>query len=430
MSVSAVNFVRRPLKQITSPISGTVDITRVRRIVDSRRFQKLRHRKQLGNAQVAYPDAGHPRFGHCIGAGKWAERITRRWLEWGLISPQDAIDGETFGFLHDIGHGPMSHITDPLVDDDHEGRGVTYLRELAPEIADSGADPERMVRMMLRQDPLAGVVLHTPLGADKLDYLARDGHHSGLFGMPNEALFMDYVYYLDHQVVADIKIYESVQLLMQLYRTMYSSLYFRTVVLLSERYIQRMISILLGHTGCDPVFSSEELVEMVDVELEYQLRRNPIVQGHYERHLARQQPMPAIIYQLDPFHKHNWSGDHPVLHTPIEESVLTDKRLRDPRVLLRIEREIEALMGLSEFSVLAVAPVLPRRFEPQNILFLTGDGAVPLKEISPAWWNAQVEEARRNAILHIGVDREHCALLAQAEVARDVRQIVASVLAV
>ncbi len=414
----------RQVKEVLLPVTGTVNIRRYRPFIDTPRYQLLRKRLQLGEAHVVYPDAQHPRLGHCMGTGKLTWRRLRRWREWGYVNDQDAVDTEAFGFLHDIGHGPRSHITDPLVSQDHEVRALAYLEELRPNIEATGADPDRIIRMMKREDPLAQAVVHTPLGADKLDYLARDAHHTGMKGMPEEGFFLDYVHFIDGELVADAKIFSNVMLLLQFYWTMYEKVYFRTAVLLTERFIQRMISVLMGQTGEMPEFTESALVEMTDSDLDYHLSHatNPLVREEYQTYLRREQPMPAVVLQLHPYDKQNWVGGHAMRHLPAPHVLFSAPQLRDPRRLYAIERQIEAALGLPNHAVLAVAPVPARRFEPPSIRFLTDSGIMSLEDMDPTLWNAQREGSKRYARFYIGTYHDYCPVLAEA--AEKVREIV------
>lgn len=416
----------RPVKSVPLPISDTVNITRVLPIVDSEIFQRLRYRLQLGEVHVAYPGATHRRFEHCLCVGKLTWRRSRRWLEWNQIDNQDAIDLETYGFLHDIGHGPRSHITDPLVHIGHDERGISLIRELAPHIEQSGANVERIISMMRREDPLAQAVMHTPLGTDKLDYLARDAFHAGLEGRPDAGLFLDNTYYLNNQLVADVKIYDYVKLLMQFYWTMYSRVYYRTQVVTSERYIQRMIATMLGKTGGEPEFTEDELVNMTDSDLDYHLShsQNPVIQDQYRIYMRRGQPIPAIIFQLEPFHEHNWRGSHAMLHCRAPESVLLTSILQDPMVVDTIERRIEQWANLPENSVLLAPPRSVRRFEPQEIMFLTDSGVVSLETMDPELWAAQRLQANRYVHCYVATYRDYCQTLSTAAAANKILQII------
>ncbi len=94
-------------------------------LVDSVIFQRLRHIRQLGFAEFAFPGAVHTRFLHSLGVCHLAGRaFDSLRLPDDILSPQKKKLFRQIirlsALLHDIGHGPLSHISEtampPLAD--------------------------------------------------------------------------------------------------------------------------------------------------------------------------------------------------------------------------------------------------------------------------------------------------------------------------
>ena len=79
-------------------------------IIDTPIFQRLRRIKQLSGAHLIYPGAQHTRFEHSLGVMHITSMACQSLLEKSII-PLDQIQNLRFaGLLHDIGHGPFSHL--------------------------------------------------------------------------------------------------------------------------------------------------------------------------------------------------------------------------------------------------------------------------------------------------------------------------------
>mgnify|MGYP000911685510 CR=1 FL=1 len=169
------------MKIIKDPVHGYVeaDATALR-LLDSPVVQRLRHVSQLGFANLVYPGANHTRFEHSLGAMHLAGLMCR---ELGLD------DGETklvttAALLHDIGHGPFSHVTEPVMEE-FVGRGHHQIgclvREgpIAETLEAEGIDPAEVCAVVEGRHRLASII-HGSLDVDRMDYLMRDAHYTGV----------------------------------------------------------------------------------------------------------------------------------------------------------------------------------------------------------------------------------------------------------
>ena len=94
-------------KTIRDPLYGFVEISeRETRVIDTDVFRRLQYIKQLSHAYVVYPSAVHTRFEHSLGTTHIAGRLCSE-LELG--NEKTAIV-RLSALLHDIGHGPFSHL--------------------------------------------------------------------------------------------------------------------------------------------------------------------------------------------------------------------------------------------------------------------------------------------------------------------------------
>ena len=97
---------------IKDPIYGYVAFTQLEKdVIDTKVVQRLRRLRQLAGAEFLYPGANHTRFEHSLGAmhlaGVLAEQISDKDEEIQVL--------RLAALLHDIGHGPFSHIFEHLL---------------------------------------------------------------------------------------------------------------------------------------------------------------------------------------------------------------------------------------------------------------------------------------------------------------------------
>ncbi|MGZ0166802.1 MAG: HD domain-containing protein [Planctomycetales bacterium] len=169
---------------------------RVRAIVDTAEFQRLRHISQLGLATQIYPGANHTRFEHALGvfnnAIRYVWQLGRdpRFCE--IIDHHRAEVLLVSALLHDLGHWPFCHPIEDLSLPElppHEAYAAEYLRperELAQVLkSEWNIQPEEVLDVLVaRTDSpelrLLRSILSGPIDIDKMDYLERDSLHCGV----------------------------------------------------------------------------------------------------------------------------------------------------------------------------------------------------------------------------------------------------------
>lgn len=185
-----------PLRlEIRDPIHGFIYRQPAERdIIDTSVYQRLRRLKQLALADLVYPGATHTRFEHCLGAFHLAGKISKALS----ASESECHLVRLAALLHDIGHGPFSHVTEPILKRHSAKEKLAGAKEDAkihelissqiirtnPELARFISENEREQIVGL----LSGTYGHSylqeivsgPVDADKQDYLLRDSLFSGV----------------------------------------------------------------------------------------------------------------------------------------------------------------------------------------------------------------------------------------------------------
>jgi uncharacterized protein len=189
------------LDTLRDPVHGAIHIDELERhLIQSRPVQRLKGIKQLGLVETVYPGASHSRFEHSIGtmfmAGLMAEHLG--------LSEDDVRKVRLAGLLHDLGHSALSHAVEgvlrrnPDIQPTLAGRRVSRHEEFtrhiiaahpfteeALQIADRDfCDADHLFQevadIALGKRPPLGQIIVGDLDADRIDFLLRDSHHSGV----------------------------------------------------------------------------------------------------------------------------------------------------------------------------------------------------------------------------------------------------------
>lgn len=164
-------------KFIRDSVYGDISLNKFEeRIMDMPQFQRLRRIKQLGLISLIYPGATHTRFEHSVGTMNLGSKLSN---ELGL-SDEDIELIRTSALLHDIGHGPFSHVSEGVLSVPHEELTKyvvtkTSMRDLLEE----KFDVNEIVDIVNGKGYL-GPIVSGELDVDRMDYLLRDSHNTGV----------------------------------------------------------------------------------------------------------------------------------------------------------------------------------------------------------------------------------------------------------
>jgi HD superfamily phosphohydrolase len=177
--------------ELKDPVHGYVYITeQEKEIIDSFPVQRLHRLRQLAGAEYVYPGANHTRFEHSIGVMYLAGRVTENFNVSQRISKDEAEMVRIAALLHDVGHGPFSHVFEHLLDKEldktHEDmtRWIVTKSELKDALHRIGYNPEEIGKLAIGtlhkpQKAFMDQIISSAVDVDKLDFVVRDTHHTG-----------------------------------------------------------------------------------------------------------------------------------------------------------------------------------------------------------------------------------------------------------
>ena len=155
-------------------------------IIDNPLFQRLRRIKQLSGAHLTYPSAQHSRFEHSLGVMHIATEAGFALNEKGFLNSDDVQILRLAGLLHDIGHGPFSHLFEEVIQDkktSHEdyGKKIILNSEIGDVLSKTGFDKKIIAQIAFGESKFQYLneIISGSLSADMMDYLLRDGYFTG-----------------------------------------------------------------------------------------------------------------------------------------------------------------------------------------------------------------------------------------------------------
>jgi HD superfamily phosphohydrolase len=156
------------------------------KIIDNPIFQRLRRIRQLSGAHLTYPAAQHTRFEHSLGVMHIASQAGQALHEKGILKSYDIEILRLSGLLHDIGHGPFSHLFEEVIQQkkySHEdfGKEIILKSEIGDILSKNGYDKKLITKVAFGDSKLQYMneIISGALSADMMDYLLRDGYFTG-----------------------------------------------------------------------------------------------------------------------------------------------------------------------------------------------------------------------------------------------------------
>ena len=234
-------------KIINDPVFGFIKIPRglLYGIVEHPLFQRLNRINQLGLASVVYPGARHTRFQHSLGAFHLMSEAVLSLQQKGVfIFDPEAEAVQAAILMHDIGHGPFSHVLeDTLIHDiSHEDISLMMMEEINRHFNGQlnlaisifkGDYPKNFLHQLISSQ----------LDMDRLDYLRRDSFYTGVTeGNIGSARIIKMLNVVDDSLVVDHKGIYSLENYLTTRRLMYWQVYLHRTCVAYEKVLVNMLT--------------------------------------------------------------------------------------------------------------------------------------------------------------------------------------------
>ena len=227
---------------INDPVFGFIKIPRgiLYQIVSHPLMQRLNRINQIGLASVVYPGARHTRFQHSLGAFHlMSEAILSLQQKGVFIFDSEAEAVQAAILMHDIGHGPFSHVLENTLISGitHEEISLMMMEQINREM-----NGELSLALMIFKDEYNKKFLHqlisSQLDMDRLDYLRRDAFFTGVNeGNIGSARIIKMLDVVDDRLVVNSKGIYSIENYLTSRRLMYWQVYLHKTAVACERVL-------------------------------------------------------------------------------------------------------------------------------------------------------------------------------------------------
>ncbi len=374
------------MKFIRDSVHGNLHINDLEiKLVDTPQIQRLRRIKQLGFTFLIYPGANHTRFEHSIGtmylASQMADHLN-------LDEDKKSIL-RICALLHDAGHGPFSHVSEAVLDDSHEVLTSRVIKnsKLGDIISENYHINE--IIDIINGKGVLGQIISGELDVDRMDYLIRDSHYTGVAYGIIDIERLIYNMKLENNLVLDKKGVQAAESTLVARYFMYPSVYQHHTTRIVNSMFRRSLRKLIEQNTID----SEKIYQYDDADMIMACRNQD---GFIKDMIQRM--------------------DNRDLFKKVDSLKLSE--LEDPQKIFKIKREqikkaeneICEEKDINPDYLIIDMPEYPS-FDEMRTLVSVGDGIVNLSQISSIV--GALRDARFNhADLCIYVPEEHVPKLA------------------
>ena len=301
-------------------------------IIDSSEMQRLRRIRQMGLSPLIYPSGTHTRFQHSLGvmhtAGRFAESLN--------LNEQRTKEVRIAGLMHDIGHGPFSHASEAVAEEkglSHEELSCRKVDKLEDKFSVSSDRVKKMIKGELE----VGQVVAGDIDADRMDYLQRDAHTSGVeYGHIDSDTIIRLAQIDSRRLVFDYKAVQALEALLTARFHMIKSVYLHDTSRIAEKMLERALEDYVEKNSLQEMMQHDDYTAHTAL-----LNSEGPAKKYYSRIKDRNLFKTALSWDVDNRSRKDLER--------LEESV--DEK--------KLEREVAETAGIPQHKVVANKPWTP-----------------------------------------------------------------------
>ncbi|WP_435360105.1 HD domain-containing protein [Haloarchaeobius sp. DFWS5] len=301
-------------------------------LLDTPAMQRLRHVKQLSTVRLVYPSANHTRFEHSLGVYHLARQACRHLG----IDGSRAEAVQAAAVLHDVGHGPYGHQSEGIIERrlgrHHDEVHDLLARDEVGDVLESyGLDTDAVADLIDGQGKF-GQLVSGELDVDRMDYLVRDAHHSGVpYGTIDQGRLLRALTFIDGDLALSEGNLATAESMLVARALMNATVYRHHVSRITGAMLEKVCERLLDET---PV-TTETFARMSDGDLLAELRRHDETTDVAARLATRDLYKRAVWAELDDVPERVIDADHDTRRA-LEADIAAEAGVSPPAVLLDV----------------------------------------------------------------------------------------------
>ncbi len=372
-------------------------------LIDTEEFQRLRRVQQLGLSHFTFHGAECSRFAHSIGVMHIASQLYHHLIQ---FEENESLKDKyplilASALLHDVGHGPFSHVTEKILNYDHEEwscriiSGNTQINKVLKSFTEFPNIAEQIVKVLKKEykPKYISHMVSSQLDCDRFDYLLRDSYTTGtkygLFALQRIIRSMEIDEENDRIIVVGEKGQIAVEDYLFARYSMYAQIYYHRKNLATRCLLSKLVK-RVRHV----MENREKPICFVDEPTEKWLKGLPLTEADY---------LKLDDYQLN-YHIKRWTEDSDPILSDLSKRFLHRRLFKAIRIntkdterIKTIEREAARLVkdmamdpeyyiGIESTGFRPYDYYRPDDDHPQTniVVKVEGHNTVELSKISPA----------------------------------------------
>jgi HD superfamily phosphohydrolase len=307
---------------IKDPIYGYINITEEdKKLIDTPYFQRLRRIRQLPLADYVYPSAVHTRFEHSLGVAHLAMNIM---INLPVEIEEDEAKIVRFAsLLHDIGHGPFSHLFEVFLikyfglNHEQVGREIVIRSEIADILKDIGINPVEIGNLIVGESfslkKYLQQIVKSGIDADKLDFIKRDNFHSGAgYGNIDIDRLVNTMEVYEEDLAINMTALHTFELFLLARVKSFEAIYFHKTLRIAQLMLLKAIEKYIEKNGFPSKLKLDEYLKFDDFRLWIKLaednsskdimeriERRDLIKEVFEKRFLSKESLGNIVKELD-----------------------------------------------------------------------------------------------------------------------------------